>query len=203
MAMVAPTSLITPIGIARRSSLSRSLRKNFLSLWSDQVNRPIPQRTGACLPAEDLYSSQMIDSFLNRSRQIFLLIDHCKPFYASLPLCALNPKERRKAGSGAPVILFFRLSSFIHKCLLLYLYTFPTRIEILFFPFWLIDDRTPILQLILVWMPLRIQVLQFGNFYITYLWNSQKSILLIRRKKERIIQMLLLWTRKDHDPLFR
>lgn len=96
MAMVAPTSLITPIGIARRSSLSRSLRKNFLSLWSEQVNRPIPQRTGACLPAEDLYSSKMIDSFLNRSRQIFLLIDHCKPFYASLPLFALNPKEEKQ-----------------------------------------------------------------------------------------------------------
>lgn len=46
--------------IAIRSSLSRSLGKRaiFLYLWSDQVNRPIPQRTGDCLPAKDLYSSQ-------------------------------------------------------------------------------------------------------------------------------------------------
>lgn len=40
-------------------------------------------------------------------------------------------------------------------------------------------------------------------FNITYLWNYQKSIPLIRRMKERIIHMLLLWTRKDQDPLFR
>lgn len=101
MAMVATTSVITPIGIARRSSLSRSLGKRpiCLSLWSDQVNRPIPQRTGACLPAEDLYSSQMIDSFLNRSRQTFLLIDHCKPFYAYLPLCALNRRSSARRPS--------------------------------------------------------------------------------------------------------
>ncbi|KAK4419453.1 hypothetical protein Salat_2358200 [Sesamum alatum] len=32
----------------------------------------------------------MIDSFLNRNRQTFNIVDHCKPFYAYLPLCALN-----------------------------------------------------------------------------------------------------------------
>jgi hypothetical protein len=37
-------------------------------------------------------SSQMIDSFLNHSRQTFLLIDHCKPFYAYLPPLRLEQK---------------------------------------------------------------------------------------------------------------